>query len=202
MTRAEQVLSDMKSLRPTSFTIDDLDSELVAMSLLDALPDSYDPLIKALMVSDDLSLEKIKSSLQNEETSQLIASDNNSTSTLALRASGTSNSSSTPSQSLICSFCGKSNHAEDVCYAKRDASKLAKEQAANRLPYRSNKPKGRQNANEAQATAPSTPAAANISQVEFAGNASDLQSSLSPPSSNWNTDTGATAHMTPQDDQG
>lgn len=43
MSRADQLLSDMKALRPTSFTIDDLDSELVCMSLLNAPPSTGSP---------------------------------------------------------------------------------------------------------------------------------------------------------------
>ncbi|EJF55328.1 hypothetical protein DICSQDRAFT_17627, partial [Dichomitus squalens LYAD-421 SS1] len=109
--------------------------------------------------------------------------------------------------SLSCTFCSRSGHSEDQCYAKRDAGVKAKERAAQRSQYRSNKSRSKQEASQAsndtsrtQGTPQESAGAATVS----AGCALALSSSAdrstwlaSPAAANWNTDTGASAHMTP-----
>ncbi|KAI0358877.1 hypothetical protein OH77DRAFT_1366735, partial [Trametes cingulata] len=121
--------------------------------------------------------------------------------------------SSTPALShatstLSCTFCGRSGHSEDQCFAKRDASTEVKEKAAQRTQYQcSGKGKHKETASEASKdakdasdTAQESAGAATVS----AGCASALLSTTdcaswlsSPAAANWNTDTGASAHMTP-----
>ena len=72
-----------------------------------------------------------------------------------------------------CTFCDKLGHSIDKCYAYRDASRDAKE-------------KGKQ------------PKSTSDSAAQSASNACTFNTgpSLSDASSDWNTDTGATSHMT------
>ena len=59
-TRASQLKSDMKALRPPSFDISKLDDELVLMALIRALPAEYNALRQTLLLDDSLTLEKLQ----------------------------------------------------------------------------------------------------------------------------------------------
>ncbi|KAL7285881.1 hypothetical protein ACG7TL_000992 [Trametes sanguinea] len=193
-TRASQLKSDMKALRPADFDLSKLDDELVLMALIRALPAEYNALRQTLLLDDSLTLEKLQDTfvaLENQPGAP----------------------SSTPALShavstLSCTFCGRSGHSEDQCFAKCDASTKAKEKAAQRTQYqRSGKAKRKETASEASKdakdasdTAQESAGAATVS----AGCASALLSTSdraswlsSPVATNWNTDTGASAHMTP-----
>lgn len=51
-TRASQLKSDMKALRPTDFDIAKLDDELILMALIRALPSEYAALWQTLLLDD------------------------------------------------------------------------------------------------------------------------------------------------------
>ncbi|TFK78461.1 hypothetical protein K466DRAFT_507259, partial [Polyporus arcularius HHB13444] len=53
-TRASQLKSDMKALRPTSFDLEKLDNELVLMALIGALPAKYNALRQTLLLNNSL----------------------------------------------------------------------------------------------------------------------------------------------------
>ena len=120
-TRASQLKSDMKALRPPSFDISKLDDELVLMALIRALPAEYNALRQTLLLDDSLTLEKLQDTFVALENQPGAPS-----STPAL-----SNAAST----LSCTFCGRSGHSEDQCFARRDASTRAKEKAAQCTQY-------------------------------------------------------------------
>ena len=189
-TRASQLKSDMKALRPPSFNISKLDDELVLMALIQALPAEYNALRQTLLLDDSLTLEKLQDTFVALENQPGAPS-----STPAL-----SNAAST----LSCTFCGRSGHSEDQCFARRDASTRAKEKAAQRTQYqRSSKGKRKGTASEASKDSDTAQESAGAATVS-AGCASALLSTSdraswlsSPAAANWNTDTGASAHMTP-----
>ena len=111
--RALQLRSDMQALRPMSYTLTNLDDELVLMALIRSLPPEYTALRHTLLLDDSLSLDKLQDifvSLENQPGAPP------STPALSHAAS-----------SLSCAFCGRPNYSEDQCYAKRDASAKAKE---------------------------------------------------------------------------
>ena len=188
MARADKAMQDIKALRPTTFTLDDLDKELLCMTLIRALPAEFNHFASSLLLLDALDLDKLKSAFHNEE-SQCLA--RNVSTSLALH---TNNSSG-------CFFCGRQGHIEKDCNTKKKASAEAKGQSKAK-----GKGKGKQNAKEAQETddkmEQSNAAAASVN-IEFAGHASALSVSnrsqwlKSQASTDWNTDTGATSLMTP-----
>ena len=102
------------------------------------------------------------------------------------------------SNSKECTFCGMSGHLADGCFKMRDFSRQAKEEVKERQSkQKGKKGKGRAKAHSAEEEA-ETP-----QEAEFAGNAStsDYTNPHSPlisdAGADWNTDTGATCHMTP-----
>ena len=120
-TRASQLKSDMKALRPHDFDLPKLDDELVLMALIRALPAEYNALRQTLLLDDSLTLEKLQDTFVALENQPGASS---STPVLSHAAS-----------TLSCMFCGRSGHAEDQCFAKCDASTKAKQKAAQRTQY-------------------------------------------------------------------
>ncbi|KZT68925.1 hypothetical protein DAEQUDRAFT_670563, partial [Daedalea quercina L-15889] len=59
-TRASQLKSNMKALRPSDFDIAKPDDELILMALIRALPSEYNALRQTLLLDDSLTLEKLQ----------------------------------------------------------------------------------------------------------------------------------------------
>ena len=191
MARADKALQDIKSLRSSNFTLNQLDNELECMALIRALPAEYNTFVSSLLLLDSLDLDKLKSAFQNEESQCLARNVTASSPSLAMSST---NSSSTTRPS--CYFCG-GLHFERDCNKKRKASEAAKQQ----LQERKSRFKKRAQAKEANPA--SEPEQGKTAQIEFAGHASALSSSTrsqwlkSRACANWNTDTGASSHITP-----
>jgi hypothetical protein len=177
MARADKAIQDIKALRPSTFTLDDLDNELLSMSLIRALPSDYKNFVSSLLLLDSLNIDKLKSAFQTEEIQRISQID---TSTLAYVSQ---------LSSILCSFCGIPGHLEKDCHKKKKASEQAKERTKNRVP-------GKKYTKEAKETSPAEKS--NAATIEFAGNASALSSQVNTrASTDWNPDTGASSHMTP-----
>ena len=86
MARVDKAMQDIKSLRPSTFTLNDLDQELLCMTLIRALPTEFDHFASSLLLLDTLNLDKLKSAFQNEE-SQRLARTTAATSSLAFKTS-------------------------------------------------------------------------------------------------------------------
>ncbi|KAF9455448.1 hypothetical protein BDZ94DRAFT_1139675, partial [Collybia nuda] len=54
MNRVEESISVIQNLRPESFTMVELDSELASMALIRALPEDYSSFVSTLMMKDKL----------------------------------------------------------------------------------------------------------------------------------------------------
>jgi hypothetical protein len=193
MARTDKAMQDIKSLRPSTFTIDDLDKELLCMTLIRALPTEFDHFASSLLLLDTLDLNKLKSAFQNEE-SQRLARTSAASSSLALKTSTSS----------LCYFCGRAGHIEKDCRAKVKASADAKAQVKSQSkPQTKGKGKQHQRAKEAVEDSESKVEELNAVKIEFAGNASALPASQrskwlqTRASTDWNPDTGATSSMTP-----
>jgi hypothetical protein len=141
MARTDKAMQDIKSLRPSTFTLHDLDQELLCMTLIRALPTEFDHFASSLLLLDTLNLDKLKSAFQNEE-SQCFARNTAATSSLALKTS----------TSLSCYFCGRPGHIEKDCRTKQKASADAKAQKSQFKPQA--KGKGKQQQQRAPAPAP------------------------------------------------
>ena len=92
-TRASQLKSDMKALRPDDFDIAKLDDELVLMALIRALPSEYASLRQTLLLDDSLTLEKLQDTF--------VALENQP------GAFSTTPVLSQVAAAIICAFCGR-----------------------------------------------------------------------------------------------
>ncbi|KZT25622.1 hypothetical protein NEOLEDRAFT_1178396, partial [Neolentinus lepideus HHB14362 ss-1] len=164
------------------------------MALICTLPAEYNNFISSLLLLNSLDLSKLQSAFQNEE-SQCFACSIDSSPSLAMVA-GTMY---TPSQGICCMFCDWEGHTEASCKFKENAAKTQKAKTADcRQEHKGSKKK----AQTMQEVSEDIEASANI--AEYAGKASVTLSAsdrsswlLSLAAANWNTDTGATSHMTP-----
>ena len=195
-TRVTHLMQQVKELRPDKFDLDQLDQDLTCMSLIRALPPNMENLAQQLLLKDALTKEIIINAFVQHD---ITTSAGFKAPEAAFHTSGSS-SSSPSSSSPTCKFCNRSGHTMDECYKFKRAHEKAKNPWVPSQDRPTKKTSGGQKQQKAHQAAPD--AALDSDIVESAGNASILSyssSDLSLPCSNldWNTDTGATAHMTP-----
>src|SRR6266478_6204000 len=157
--------------RPSEYTVNDFDSELLTSVLIGGTP-AYSSLTETLLIKSDLKSSDVEAALVTAEETRLQHTD-----ITALRTH-----TSPPAPNLIptskailyCDFCDlEGSHETKRCFRM----KIAKKQRSNQ----------RSKANLAKVD----------TQEEFAGAASALSTPSFAAPDNWITDTGATAHMTP-----
>jgi hypothetical protein len=199
-TRVDAAMRHIKSLRPKAFTIEDLDSELEAMTLIRSLPEQDHHFTSALMMQDKLTKSTIQEAFKHEEilhrnrasapttpmalaavapavaVTQTAAPAQNARSGAPWKRRGNGNGSKDANTAATCEFCCKSGHIMQKCYKFLSQVQQFKEIQAGRAAL----------------------------AKEFAGNASHRSKPLCPTSMlpfnshiDWNADTGATSHMTP-----
>ncbi|MGH7240077.1 MAG: hypothetical protein ACREHG_08435, partial [Candidatus Saccharimonadales bacterium] len=182
MARVDKAMQEIKILCPSAFDMNTLDQELQCMTLIHALPDNYNNFVTSLILqaADSLKLEELQGAfLAEERQRQTRQVDNSSPTALAATQKGP------------CHFCGASGHIQTECFSDMKASKGAKEW------------KGKKRAEKAGKAADSKDAGNSATIEQVAGNASALSSAeysawlATSTSSDWNTDTGASSHMTP-----
>jgi len=195
MARAHSALQSIQELRPENFTLEMLDQELECMALIRALPEEYNNFVSSLLLLDSLDLGKLRSAFQNEEN-QRIARNNDPTSPFAALQARS------PAK---CYFCDSPDHLIGNCPKMKEASARAKGNTPARGKGKFGRRGGKHNANEAndKLEKEEKEESTKHAHVESAGHASALSSmsysqwSKTRASTDWNTDTGASSHMTP-----
>ncbi len=200
-TRVLDSVQKMKDLRPDPFTLDQLDEDLTCMTLIRALPPGFETLSQSLLNQSSLTKKDIINAFRQHDITHSAgfkAPESAFKSFATIPKFPTSSLkpkppvSSTPT--IICEWCEKEGHSMSQCYTMQNMQKKARERTAS---GRSGRKKQQQKANQV-----TTDVALDSDHVESAGNASISSFSSSSSSSpytvtDWNTDTGATAHMTP-----
>jgi viroplasmin and RNaseH domain-containing protein len=190
MTKVENTMARIKSLRPSGYTIEKLDDELAALALLRALPESDSDWTSSLLLGEDITFEKVKTSFATQENLQKSRGEE----------------SAAKAQTSPCTFCGGLTHIEETCYAKQNASKAAKEKVKQQhqgSPSNPNKSSSKGKKKKKKETTAATATGPDEEKAEFAGNASTLDDTnplcalIVEASSDWTADTGASSHMTP-----
>src|SRR6266487_3594046 len=190
MARADKAMQDIKALRPSGFTMEQLDQELQCMALIRSLPTDYNSFASSLLLLDAFDLSKLQSAFQNEQAQRTARHIDSSSSSLALHTTA----------SLSCFFCGGTSHFEKDCEKKKKASEDAKK---NMALWKAKGRGGRGKGGKQAAKEATQEDSGNSAKEEFAGQASALSSSdratwlQTQAATDWNPDTGATSHMTP-----
>jgi hypothetical protein len=68
MARIDQAMQGIRNLRPSAFSIADLDDELISMALISALPQEYSAFRSSLLLLDQVDRATLQEAFRNEET--------------------------------------------------------------------------------------------------------------------------------------
>ncbi len=180
--RIEKAMQTIKNLRPTTFTIEQLDEELQCMALIRALPEEYCHLSSSSLLIDKLDKSVIMQAFRSEEQNRQchVVNLNQAKAGGAGRKwqSNNGNKYKKDLKDMQCFICQQYGHVSHNCPLVKDI----------KVPYR---PEGAKKAERERVAA----------VTEFAGEASAVaEHEVNSTSSNifhWNADTGATSHMTP-----
>ena len=135
INRVDEQIRIIKSLSPSSFTLDNLYDELAVMAIIRALPHSFDDVVRTISVLDKFDKQSVVQSLRNMDQTR---SNLSGTSTAFSAVSGSqrapqkpstaTTSLSTPSFSQDasnkaqnrpkCDFCSRLGHTETKCFLK------------------------------------------------------------------------------------
>ena len=169
----EKAMATIQNLRPSSFNIDMLDEELQCMAIIRALPEDYCHLSKNLLLMDKLDKNVILQAFYSEKL-------NHKCQTEMVNWVKTNDSRGSFLRNATCHGCGEKGHLKYQCPNRDKWKEMDK-----------SKTEGAKKAEEEKAGA----------ATEFAGKASAVSEHEADSTScnvfDWNTDTGATFHMTP-----
>ena len=132
MTRIDQNMQNIRNLRPTAFSISDMDDELVSMAMITSLPADYQSFRSSLLLLDQVDRSTLQEAFRNEEANRLRDQINSSTS------QALSVSASSSSQIKRCTFCLRTGHLEEECFKRRAAMEQAQKPRPQRRAPNSN----------------------------------------------------------------
>jgi hypothetical protein len=136
--RVEKAMHDIKNTRPDSFSIEELDGDLMCMALTRALPSQYASFISSLVLLPKFDFPTLKEAFIMQEENDKGHQDSVSASAhFTSVASRTSKQSKQPSTRPVCDFCNMKGHTQDKCYQFRDMKKLAQQNVVQRSQQRS-----------------------------------------------------------------
>jgi hypothetical protein len=181
--RIEKAMQSIQNLRPKEFTLTQLDEELQCMALIRSLPDDYRHLSSTLLLVDKLDKAMILQAFRSEELNR--QRNNESVNRAGVMGNGGRNGKKLSLADILCYYCKEKGHISRNCPA------LKNKQDRERKAGGSGSAEGAKKAEGEKAAV----------VTEFAGQASavDEFDACATSSNNvlWNTDTGATSHMTP-----
>ena len=184
--RIEQAMGNIKNLHPKDFTIEKLDDELQCMALIRALPEEYSHFSTSLLLLDSLDKNKILQAFHSEEL--------NCTRQVEIANRVKANHANSTRKGT-CFFCKKEGHWIDRCPELKDKWEPSRSRAGSGHGNNSGNGSGGGGSQAKKAEEKADVV------TESAGNAHAFYFNAHSTSSNvvnWNTDTGATSHMTPQ----
>jgi hypothetical protein len=175
--RVDEAMQRIQTLRPTPFTIDQLDKELTVFGMISALPkETYSGFISSLLLLDKLEKSTVLEAFRNEQTQRDRSNESSSSDQVLVSKQVAKAALATASDP--CAVCKGTNHTTDRCFTFNRFKKWDKE--------RREKERKGHSAQKADVA------------TESAGSASlSTSPSSSDVDSHWTADTGATSHMTP-----
>lgn len=138
----DKALYHLKDTCPAIYTVDNLDSDLAAMTLIRSLPDNYRGFVSSLILldSEQIDYPTIKEAFALEESTHGSSTGNNAD-VVAAAAAAFAPTLSTSSTLVSCLFCSRNFHTLENCHKFKAASETAKEEVKSF--QRSNNKKGK-----------------------------------------------------------
>ena len=141
MTRIDAAMVKVKNLRPASFSLDDLDKELVSMTMIRSLPAHYSGFASSLTLLDKLDKDTLQAAFINEEALRSRSSTCGSVpskvvtrrqSSLAVRAGSISETllyrmflqHRSPRQAESASSCPRATSSGKTCVSRATSARL------------------------------------------------------------------------------
>jgi hypothetical protein len=199
INRVDEQIRIIKSLSPSSFTLDNLYDELAVMAIIRALPHSFDDVVRTISVLDKFDKQSVIQSLRNMDQtrsnlsgtstafsalspSQKASQKPHSSSSSSSSAShSTQDPSNRPQNRSKCDFCSRLGHIEAKCFLKdRLMRQITSPSSSTSTP-----------ASTSSQPTPNAPQSASIASASALSSVTQSRSH-----SFWNADTGASAHMT------
>ena len=181
--RIEKAMQAIQNLRPSSFTIDQLDEELQCMALIRALPDDYRHLTSTLLLVDNLDKAKVLQAFRSEELNRQRSTTEQLNRARAFGNGGNGNRGGGHSNNDVCHFCKLPGHWKHNCPKLKAKLEAERKRAAGS--------KGAKKTEVGEKVAVVTEFICQESAVD------DFANVTSSNTFHWITDTGATSHMTP-----
>jgi len=129
ITRIEQTMALLKSLRPSDYSLATLDDELMTLALLRSLPESSQVWSSSLFSKEQLTYANIKAQFNTQSN---LFQNTDETAAKAFTFSRPVPSTAVSKWNLICTFCDGKGHSEETCYMCIEASKKAKKEVKER----------------------------------------------------------------------
>ena len=203
INRVDEHIRVIKSLSPSSFSLDNLYDELAVMAIIRALPHSFDDVVRTISILDKFDKPSVIQSLRNMDqtrnnlsstTSAFLAAPHPSKHPQKPSTSYTVPSTTpTPSSSQNrganrpkCDFCSRLGHLEAKCFLREKLMRQISLSSPATAAPASTSPQ------TAAHAVPEAPQSASIASAS-------AHSSVTSPDahiSSWIADTGASAHMT------
>ncbi|EGN91315.1 hypothetical protein SERLA73DRAFT_80703, partial [Serpula lacrymans var. lacrymans S7.3] len=173
MTRIDKGMHQIQNLRPTGFSLSELDDELTCMAMIRALPDQYAHFTSSLLLLGTLDKTQLRDAFLAEEVNRRRRAQVDS----ALHSSSTTANStcthpnchhcnqSTTSTRIQCDFCGLLGHTQDKCHRYIISRQQAVEGAKNRYKRGNKAQAGSSNSQNTSQQPKSSPNNANSSTV-------------------------------------
>ena len=189
ITRVNTAGSNLKALIATTLTVNDVIDEMCIHSAITGLGEGeYDSFTSSVLMIDNIDRAKVTEAFRNEDVKRSTITASSS----ALAAKATPTPKRGPGNGYFCTKCNKAGHSLERCFIEHPELKRG---------YRGTRGSGGKGKANADASA-------NKAQDEVQPPATVKESACNasprPPSSpiidadtEWNTDTGATSHMTP-----
>ena len=194
-TRIENAMAAIVNLRPIGFTLKQLDEELQSMALIRALPTEYAHLANSLLLMDNLKKDTILQAFRAEEQNRQRQTE------MVNRAQQFRSRTEGARKDRICQHYGKMGHLISSCwFLKDDSAKRArvyyhyekKDHYISKYPDLV-KDKGKDGSSQVHSANTETKVGENAANASaFTLGDISISNAL-----HWNTDTGATSHMTP-----
>jgi len=122
-TLVEEAMQRIQGLRPTDFTLEKLDEELIVMAMIRAIAgDEYQSFISSLLLLDKLEKATVLEAFRNEQTQRLRRNDGQSPAESVMRAQ------SATSSDVVCFYCTLKGHKLEKCWRFLRDKKLVGEE--------------------------------------------------------------------------
>jgi hypothetical protein len=115
-TQVEEAMQRIQGLRPTTFTLETLDEELIVMAMIRAIAgDEYQSFVSSLLLLDKLEKATVLEAFRNEQTQRMRHNDDQPPAESVMKAQNATSFDLVCSD-IACFFCMLKGHKLEKCW--------------------------------------------------------------------------------------